>query len=802
MRVLSCAIQGIAMRGRAVSAKRVVTTKPGGLQVASAASWASSRSRRGGICVALATLATTLASVVVLALPAAATGAGTWSITPTPNVGSAQNNHLADVSCTSPTFCVAVGHSDTATGTQILLLTWNGSTWSLESSSSLSPPGSLYNQLNGVSCVSASFCVAVGGSSGGNFLLTWNGAAWKLDSSSSLSTSPSQFNNLLAVSCSSPSFCVAAGYFYTGTATQNLLLTWNGTSWALDSAGSLSTSSSQYNTLNGVSCVSAEFCVAVGAGTHGNLLLTWNGTSWALDSAASLSTSSSQYNTLNGVSCATTTFCVAVGHYFNGTSAVQNLILTWNGTAWSLDSATSLSTSALQYNGLSGVSCASSSFCVAVGTYDNPVGTELNLVLTWNGSSWSVDSSTSLSPPASIYNSLMSVSCPSASSCNAAGQGFNGTIYQNVVLSWSAPAAPPPPGDFAAYGPIGTAPDGNGLYDFTGTGSPGGQIQIYASCPHVPAFIVQTPPTVVPPGGTWAITNVEVPTIGACQWMLWGTITSGNGQSAPSAPVIAVGGGFSNGGTIVNGGTPTFNIYDPPGALGNPMGGPVNPSGITYSLDGQPYAPGTSISTPGAHVLVVSVLVDSGGNHSSVTIGFHVVYRASDTPKISAAQAAIDATNFATLHSHQVLGIKHNQLTSKGQQDYYKVKVQLGINGHKHGTMTVWVDATTHAGVVTAASGSGLRYRDPSIVSQTTAQANAVSAAGGGIAYKTKIHGEKWRWYWVFVRDGSARFKVGVDGATGMVTQVLPQAGDHHGHEAGDHHGHEAGDHHGHEAAT
>ena len=155
----------------------------------------------------------------------------------------------------------------------------------------------------------------------------------------------------------------------------------------------------------------------------------------------------------------------------------------------------------------------------------------------------------------------------------------------------------------------------------------------------------------------------------------------------------------------------------------------------------------------------------SGGSSSAGASGL-------DSPQISASQAATDATSFVTNQGRQVLWVKHNQLKSQGQKDYYQVKLQLGANGKKAGTTNVWVDATTSTGTVTAASGSGLGYRDPNLVSAATAQANAVKAAGGGSAYKTSLNGQKWRWYWVFVRNGSTKDKVGVDAVTGAVTQV------------------------------
>lgn len=100
-------------------------------------------------------------------------------------------------------------------------------------------------------------------------------------------------------------------------------------------------------------------------------------------------------------------------------------------------------------------------------------------------------------------------------------------------------------------------------------------------------------------------------------------------------------------------------------------------------------------------------------------------------PQISSAQASSNATNFATSQGYQVLGVKNSQLNNNTPKDYYQVKLQLGQNGRNAGTTTVWVDASSSAGIVTAASGSGLSYRDSAIVAASTAQANAVSAAGG-----------------------------------------------------------------------
>ena len=380
------------------------------------------RTWRRRVLVGVAPMILLFASLASVVSPAAAASA-TWSITPTPDAVASQVNSLTGVSCVSTSFCVAVGSYNNGQGVpQNLLLTWNGSTWALDSAASLSTSTSNSNSLNGVSCVSTSFCVAAGsyynGNATQNLLVAWNGSAWTLDSAASLSTSVSNSNSLSGVSCASTIFCVAVGSYHNSIAIQNLLLTWNGSAWSLDASASLSTSGSQYNFPTGVSCVSASFCVAAGSYYNGqgvpqNLLLTWNGSTWSLDASASLSTSGSQYNSLNGVSCVSTSFCVAAGYYYNG-NATQNLLVAWNGSAWTLDSAASLSTSASNSNSLSGVSCASTIFCVAVGKH------------------------------------------------------IKGAVYQNLALSYAvatSPPPPPPPPPAAKQGYWFVASDG-GIFSF------------------------------------------------------------------------------------------------------------------------------------------------------------------------------------------------------------------------------------------------------------------------------------------------------------------------------------------------
>ena len=107
------------------------------------------------------------------------------------------------------------------------------------------------------------------------------------------------------------------------------------TSWSLVASPNNGTHD---NGLNDVSCVSATSCTAVSAYTTGNaingnnvyqtLIESWNGTVWNLMPSPNTGVT----DTLYGVSCVSTTSCMAVGSYGTGSQYDQTLIESWDGT--------------------------------------------------------------------------------------------------------------------------------------------------------------------------------------------------------------------------------------------------------------------------------------------------------------------------------------------------------------------------------------------------------------------------------------------------------------------------------------
>jgi hypothetical protein len=382
-----------------------------------------------------------------------------WSIQPTPQL-TAATGVLDAISCTSSTFCIAVGSDSTGA----LVERWTGRRWARQ----IVPPEAS-GEVSRVSCGSPTRCLAVGTDTA----LSWNGRRWSAETPPK--PSGAYAVTLQGVSCSTSAGCTVVGSYQTGPMTapgggatfgsggRTLTLAehWDGAHWSIQSTPN--PTGAVRSTLWGVACPSAHACTGVGTDSdttgHGlTLIERWTGSRWAIDARGTRIAGG-----LSDVACPATTACVAVGSYPKGT-----LVQRWNGKRWTtrrtrsaatvtsanLMSVTCTGPSAcsavgtyVQYPGavtrtllerssgagwtrqttprptgpaagsLSGIGCASVSACIAVGSY-YPDGGKVPLAEQWNGTSWSLLHTAKLGGRGGF---LTSVACTAADACTAVG---------------------------------------------------------------------------------------------------------------------------------------------------------------------------------------------------------------------------------------------------------------------------------------------------------------------------------------------------------------------------------------------
>jgi hypothetical protein len=421
-----------------------------------------------------------LVAQVAPGAPARAAASGTaWSIEDTPGVMVA-NGGLAAVACPGAGRCVAVGSSATSAGTSALAQSWNGSTWSTQHVPM--PAGGTHSALAAVSCSSAGACTAVGSYTnnlGNQATLAerWNGTAWSVQPTP---VPPTATRSLLTgVSCGSATSCVAVGGYEAGPNVKDrLVYSWNGTRWALMEANT--PPGAVYSFLAGVSCTAPAACVAVGnelsASSDDIVTLTQalNGSTWTV--LTTPNPAGAIVSRLYGVSCSSPTACTAVGASIQGahrsgaardragpgrgrTAAsgaplAATLAEAWNGTTWSIQATPNPTGTAEGLDLLVGVSCQSASSCTAVGS-SAPGGSNTTATLgeAWDGTAWSI---VTIPAPTRFASALAGVSCGSAA-CTTVGyfrndSGTHQTLAEASAGSgWVVQPTPNPPGAVSSF---------------------------------------------------------------------------------------------------------------------------------------------------------------------------------------------------------------------------------------------------------------------------------------------------------------------------------------------------------------
>ena len=206
---------------------------------------------------------------------------------------------LDTVSCVSATYCLAGGSYVAGSGEPLLADLWTGSSWHQVSVAQPTPQSGWFNNIEALSCSSTTNCTAVGDIiqvQSNNTLTLHTFAEVHTASGWSLTSVPmpsGQQGFLKGMSCVSATYCLAVGGVGPYTSTDNqghaASAVWNGSAWTVKV---VTPPSGQGSLFAGTECLSAANCVAVGTvgkfatNTGHGMTGFWNGTTWKIINTA------------------------------------------------------------------------------------------------------------------------------------------------------------------------------------------------------------------------------------------------------------------------------------------------------------------------------------------------------------------------------------------------------------------------------------------------------------------------------------------------------------------------------------
>lgn len=249
------------------------------------------------------------------------------------------------------------------------------------------------------------------------------------------------------VTCASASFCVAVGdYKVSALQYEGLIDMYNGSSWSTQTAplpSQATDAGSADSQLGSVACTSATSCIAVGTysvinqNVAGALIETLNDGTWTATTAPAPAGGSGE--ALGSISCASASFCVAVGQYSDSSDENVGLIETLNDGSWTVLEAPAPAGGSSE--ALLSVSCGAVGFCAAVNEFNAAIDTLSDG--TWTATNAPL-------PATGVQSeSLSSVACPSSESCVAVGSYRTGGQSQGLLEdladgAWAVTQAPLP----------------------------------------------------------------------------------------------------------------------------------------------------------------------------------------------------------------------------------------------------------------------------------------------------------------------------------------------------------------------
>ena len=193
--------------------------------------------------------------------------------------------NMSIVSCTSISFCLAIGNNGTSYG----YTTYNGTSWATSATISLT-------NIAKAGCLSTTFCYLLGSTATSDYVGLYNGTTWTLTSLSS--TAP-----LSDISCESSSLCIAT--------TNSDFSIYGGSSWSTLASVGITMSQASLGT-NLAVCFTATDCIAAGGSSGQATVATYNGSSWSADILYTTTTSN-----FASLACPSSSFCIALADVNN-----------------------------------------------------------------------------------------------------------------------------------------------------------------------------------------------------------------------------------------------------------------------------------------------------------------------------------------------------------------------------------------------------------------------------------------------------------------------------------------------------
>jgi hypothetical protein len=311
------------------------------------------------------------------------------------------------------------------------------------------PARTIDRAFGDVSCSSSSACLAIAitdlprNLGFGLFAETWNGSHWTARTVPNGKGDP----YLYGVSCRSAQWCVAVGSVNASDDTYAPVADrWNGSAWM--QAKPPVPAGATTSQLGAVACSGTTACTAIGQQAKGSgaprpLAERWNGSSWKIQLVPAPPAGGGE---LSAVACPTAEACRAVGSDNKGLFSEV-----WNGSSWKIRPVQVPAGGS--FAALTSISCTAADFCEAVGSYDKR-DTFLPLAEVWNGSHWLAQAPSTV--PGATSTNLDAVSCISTTDCEAAGVARTGADTQVGVLekwngtTWSVQKKVLPAGDTSA----------------------------------------------------------------------------------------------------------------------------------------------------------------------------------------------------------------------------------------------------------------------------------------------------------------------------------------------------------------